>query len=158
MYLDQMASGHHQADKKSRLFSMVSAGLWLVLIILVEGLAQDIWFLVAAGTAGMVYNLCVSSFCRTPEAHGVPIVQWEGSDGKFGRRFISPDGSIGQRPKVIATLMELEKKFPGAGHSLRPIFFPGRLKLTENEAWNNIEFAEETIVGRRAETEGSLWR
>jgi hypothetical protein len=142
-HLDEMASGTHRAGPMTRIFSVILAILWVMLLVTIGGLDSDTWFLFGAGLLGMGHNILVSAWPRSPAAHGIPIEAVE--DGIFG--IIRPnEGKQG----VMDVLISLEKKFPGAGHSLRPVFFPGRERLKDSNRWLEPDVSKETIKDRQA--------
>ena len=93
--------------------------LRLFLLIVVAGLKQDAWYLLAIGSMGMAQNVVAASARRTPAAHGLPLEEVDIIEG----------------PKVMGVLKDLEVRYPGTGPSLVGIFFPGSLRDDEERWW-----------------------
>ncbi|KAI1090446.1 hypothetical protein F5B19DRAFT_463090 [Rostrohypoxylon terebratum] len=129
-FFDHMATARKRAHFIDRLFSIVPAVLWIVLLLIVGGLVEHTWFLFGVGVLGMVHNILLSGWRLEPETHGIPLKRLRPVEGSkenaasdysaLGRQKI-----IGNSPKVMDVLKDVERKFPGVGHALLPIFFPG---------------------------------
>lgn len=146
-HLDHMATARHRAGLSARLLSAGLAGLWAGLLIFVGGLDSHSWFLVGAGLLGLLHNIGVSAFPRDSYAHGIPLEPLEPeSDHKFGR---DPKHNVQQ------ILRHLERRFPRAGHALKPIFIPGHEPRYDTTRWRepdvSLESCEERFRERWAE-------
>jgi len=120
--LDLEDLAHSDGEKSPlslRLYAAFLAVLWLVFLITVSGVTQNIWYLLAVGAVGMVQNVLVAGAPRDPAAFGLHLELVE---------------VIGHR-KVMQALMKLENKHPGVGVNLVQIFFPGKLLADEERFW-----------------------
>ncbi|KAI0750379.1 hypothetical protein C8Q74DRAFT_364577 [Fomes fomentarius] len=96
--------------------------LWILLLLTVEGLDGDAWYVFGIGALGMVQNVVAAGARREPDALGFHLekkpenVVWNG--------------------KVMIALQTAEQKVPGVGLALLPIFFPGTLRKEEIEWWD----------------------
>ncbi|KAI1504738.1 hypothetical protein F5X99DRAFT_370859 [Biscogniauxia marginata] len=148
-HLEDTASAVHRAGSATRVLATIFAFFWVILLLFVGGLESDSWFILGVGLIGMGHNVFISGWRREPEEHGIPIKPLMDNDGN-----VSADHEIGRkeegrgRPKVMDVLLDLEKKIPGAGHSLLPLFFPGRLREVEEGNWRQDEVKKESIKGR----------
>lgn len=153
--LDHMATSSRPASKWTRIFSVILAAFWMLLLIAVSGIEQNTWYLVGAGMIGMILNSMLSSWPREPDAHGLPLKPYarklpggvEPNDDEptnFGIGFKKPSG---KRPKVRKVLLKLERSFPGFGHALRPLFFNG-LESDVDREWENNLVSWETAKER----------
>lgn len=141
-HLDQMATARYQAGKWSYLLTdFPLALLWVILLIFVGNLNSHAWVLVAAGMLGTIHNVLVSAWPRDPAAHGLPLVEF--SRGHSSSRFMGTS--------VMKVLTDVEREFPGAGHSLRPIFFPGRETKANKRLWTEEDVKFSTLKKRRAD-------
>ncbi|KAI0159973.1 hypothetical protein GGR52DRAFT_171747 [Hypoxylon sp. FL1284] len=142
--LDQMATARDRAYFTHRLLSIIPAILWVILLLIVGGLTNHTWFLLGVGVLGMIHNILLSGWRLEPKTHGIPIAPYSA----LGRKRAG-----GERPKVMKVLMEAEKKFPGVGHALLPVFFPGR---HEREPWMDRAVSEKTM-GKRLQMRQLDW-
>ncbi|RPD66423.1 hypothetical protein L226DRAFT_454129 [Lentinus tigrinus ALCF2SS1-7] len=120
--VEDLAGGR---DKRRTITSVMTATLfilWLVLLLTVEGLEGDAWYLLAVGGLGMIQNVLAAGVTRSADALG------------FHFREPSKEDFIKER-KVMQTLMKAEEREPGVGLSLLPLFFPGDLWPQEQEYW-----------------------
>ncbi|KAI0723948.1 hypothetical protein C8T65DRAFT_627990 [Cerioporus squamosus] len=142
--LEDLAAGR---DKR-RVVTSVMTGtlfmLWLVLLLTVEGLEGDAWYLLAVGGLGMLQNVLAAGVTRSADALGFHFA--EGSKDDFIKE-----------KKVMQTLMKAEEREPGVGLSLLPLFFPGDLWPQEQEYWegkrkerNAAELERRALVMRGA--------
>ncbi|KAK3177384.1 hypothetical protein K4F52_009822 [Lecanicillium sp. MT-2017a] len=125
--LEDLATGQTNIDiatpKNSRYALIGLAALWILLLITAAGIKENTWFLLAIGGIGVVQNIVVAGRMRYPTAYGIPLTLVE---------------VIGL-PKVMETLVEVERKYPYAGANMLGTFFPGgTLKDDEKTTWNNL--------------------
>lgn len=126
--LEDLCTGFDNLDSPSisltcRLFMVALGILWVVLLITSSALTEQSWFLIAVGGIGMLQNIFVAGWSRTPDALGLPL------------RFKTVCGS----PKVSAAVIEAEKIIPKVGRGLVGTFFPGGLFPSEEQALAAIE-------------------
>lgn len=108
----------------TRIMMPVLAVCWTMLLITIGGLERDTWYLFAMGAMGMVQNLAVAGFRRTPSAHGIPLT--EKAKGHLSNR------------KTMGLLREAEDWFPGIGLLLlREFFATTDLREDEKYFWDN---------------------
>ncbi|KAF2733414.1 hypothetical protein EJ04DRAFT_439136 [Polyplosphaeria fusca] len=135
--LEDLASGLAPDMLSTRVATTVMAVLWLALLLTCTGINIHTWYLVGVGGIGMLHNIVVAGAPRMPEAMGLPIeLVREGRD--VGEESAEGRGEavIFSEPKVMWTLMELERRYKGYGRALLPEFFPGSLRSWEEEWWN----------------------
>ncbi|PCH04424.1 Hypothetical protein PENO1_027650 [Penicillium occitanis (nom. inval.)] len=125
--LEDLATGFANVDSPTiSLFSQLSVIvlgiLWVALLITASGLTDDSWYLIAVGGIGMLQNIFVAGWKRTPDAYGIPL------------EFVDVIGEA----KVMNTLMELEKRYEKLGKSMLGTFFPGDLRENEIAQWAAI--------------------
>jgi hypothetical protein len=125
--LEDLAAGPTNVDVSSsyttRIAVTLLAALWILLLITAAGLKQNTWFLLATGGIGILQNIFVAGWRRSPKAFGVPL---------------NFETVIGE-PKVMDTLFAVEKAYPRVGRSMRETFFPGKLRLDEEKKWDELE-------------------
>ncbi|KAF7558116.1 hypothetical protein G7Z17_g199 [Cylindrodendrum hubeiense] len=126
--LEDLATGQTNADvstpRKLRFALIGLAALWILLLITAAGITENSWFLLAIGSVGIVQNIFVAGKMRYPAAYGIPLTLVE---------------VIGS-PKVMDTLVEVEKKYPYAGANMIDTFFPGgKLRDHEKTTWDNLK-------------------
>ena len=107
---------------RTRIASSVLAILWIALLVTVAGWEQHTWFLLGVGIIGILHNVFVAGWERTPPALGIPL--------DFRDIFVNS--------KVMQVLWELEERYPRAGAAAVDTFFPGGVRSAEKAAW---EFA-----------------
>ncbi|KAK5309166.1 hypothetical protein LTR70_010549 [Exophiala xenobiotica] len=125
--LEDLAAGQTNVDvsapEKTRFALTGLAALWILLLITAAGIKQNTWFLLAIGGVGILQNIFVAGKMRHPRAYGMPLALVE---------------VIGL-PKVMDTLVEVEKKYPYAGANMVDTFFPGgKLRGHEERTWNDL--------------------
>ncbi|KAG9237339.1 hypothetical protein BJ875DRAFT_438500 [Amylocarpus encephaloides] len=171
-HLEDLANPVHRASTITRYTSIFYALCWIVLLYAIGGLEDDAWCLLIVGLLGMAHNMIVAGSSRSPEAHGIALEkiggvehpQDESTDVDLGylkdllsnplegesRKLVElgRKSRAGERPKVMDVLYALERKFPGTGHSLRPLFFPGRPRKWEEDKWKKAEYSLDTIDTR----------
>jgi hypothetical protein len=126
--LEDLCTGFDNLDSppisKTTRFAMIALGvLWVVLLITSSALTDQSWFLIAVGGIGMLQNIFVAGWSRKPAALGMPL------------KYTTVIG----RPKVSATLIEVERAFPKVGRALVGTFFPGGLFPSEEEELSAVE-------------------
>ncbi|KAL4802580.1 hypothetical protein BDV18DRAFT_146933 [Aspergillus unguis] len=124
--LEDLASGFSMIDYPvitiwAQLATIVLGVLWVALLITASGVDGS-WYLIAVGGIGMLQNVFVAGWKRTPEAYGVPL------------EFKEVVGEV----KVMSTLLELEKRYEKLGKSMLGTFFPGDLRENEVRQWEEI--------------------
>ncbi|KAL1868937.1 hypothetical protein Daus18300_005773 [Diaporthe australafricana] len=139
-YLDDLAVNIERADRTARGLSIVCAVFWIMLLVAVGGLKSGTWYLFGAGTLGMLFNILISSYPRDPAAYGLPLKE----EARFGFR----DTPSVPRKRVQEVLLELEVKYPGAGHALKPLFFTTSLLSKKDEVWKEDAYSWETAKQR----------
>ncbi|KAK6376144.1 hypothetical protein LTS17_007395 [Exophiala oligosperma] len=119
--LEDLAAGQTNVDVSASWVTRVSvtvlAALWILVLITAAGLSRDTWFLLAVGGIGILQNIFVAGWRRSPQAYGIPLT------------FVEVIG----KTKAMETLFAVEEKYHHIGASMRDTFFPG--KLRENEVW-----------------------
>ena len=105
-------------------FGLLTA-LWGVLLITISGVASDTWYLLAIGALGMIHTVIIAAAPRLPDWFGIYL--------EFQEVVVAR--------KVMAALQSAEKRSPGVGRSLLPIFFPGTLREEDAIWWsqNSLE-------------------
>ncbi|KAI1443800.1 hypothetical protein F5Y02DRAFT_428432 [Annulohypoxylon stygium] len=88
---------------------------------------------------GLVAPVAVAVAPMAPAA----LIEREDDPSALGR-----PNDIDRQPKVMKVLMDVERSFPGAGHALLPIFFPGGF----HEDWRGDSISKRTIRTRLQET------
>ncbi|CAG7556531.1 unnamed protein product [Fusarium equiseti] len=125
--LEDLAAGHTNMDASTsyltRITVTILAAFWILLLITASGIQQNTWFLIAVGGIGILQNILVVGWNRSPEAFGMPLTLYD---------------VIGEQ-KVMDTLFAVEKSYPQLGKSMLQIFFPGKLRPEEYQKWE--EFA-----------------
>lgn len=121
--LEDLAGGRN----KRRITTSVMTGtlflLWIVLLLTVEGLEGDAWYLLAIGSLGMVQNVIAAGATRSADALGFHFMEGTKDD-------------VIKKDKVMQTLMKAEERESGVGLALLPLFFPGDLWPEEQEYWD----------------------
>lgn len=141
-YLEQMETARYQAGNwRYLLTDFPLAIFWVFLLIFVGNLNSHAWVLVGAGMLGTMHNVLVSAWPRDSAAHGIPLEKYEYSEGKSSFR-----GNL-----VMEVFRNVEREFPGAGHSLRPIFFPGRERKENKALWKADDVKFSNLTRRRAD-------
>lgn len=121
--LEDNAAGHVDPDLHTRYLVAMFSFLRFLLLITVAGLKQDMWCLLIIGGVGMAQNVFAAAAPRKPEAHGLTLSESDTVEGG----------------KVMQTLMEAEKKYPGVGLALLTEFFPGPLRVDETVYWEKVK-------------------
>lgn len=127
--LEALAAPQRQLKHPSltRLLSIALAVLWVALLLTVAGWSQHTWYLVGIGMIGMLHNVAVAAMARQPKAWGIDL--------EYRQTIVEA--------KVMEVLYEVERAYPGAGASLLPEFFPGRLFPREKLLWSYLERRQE---------------
>ncbi|KAI1206298.1 uncharacterized protein F4807DRAFT_235579 [Annulohypoxylon truncatum] len=109
----------------ARAFLFLLALFWLVLLISVSGLRANAWYLLTVGLIGMIHNLVVAGAPRDPSTLGIHLNQID----------IIADS------KVSKVLQKTEDRYPLVGSSLISVFFPGGMRVNndEKEFWSKAE-------------------
>ena len=126
--LEDLAAGQTNVDvsnlRKTRFALAGLATLWILLLITAAGIKQNTWFLLAIGGVGILQNIFAAGRVRHPKAYGMPLTLVE----------------VLGLPKVMDTLVEVERKYPYTGINMIDTFFPGgKLRDHEQMTWNNLE-------------------
>jgi len=82
--------------------------LWVVLLIAVDGIRENTWFLIAVGGIGSLYTAIASAAPRKPKNFGIPLT--------YCKLCFSSD-------KVMIALIEAEIYQAGLGRSMLEPFF-----------------------------------
>jgi hypothetical protein len=121
--LEDLAAGQTNMDSSANLLTRVVifilSVLWVLLLITAAGLKSNTWFLLAVGGLGILQNIVVAGSAMVPEHFGV---------------YLQLVKVIG-RPKVMDTLLDVEKEHSGLGRSMLGEFFPGGLRAEEEAKW-----------------------
>ncbi|KAJ3557305.1 hypothetical protein NPX13_g9954 [Xylaria arbuscula] len=112
---------------------MILTVLWCALLIMVCGIQEQRWVLVAVGAIGMIHTVFITGCPRNPEFYGIPLDFKE---------------VIGQH-KVMRTLMDVEEAYPGVGRSMVATFFPGKLHPHEILWWEDALKKENLVKKSR---------
>jgi hypothetical protein len=122
--LEDLAAGTVNVDVSAsnltRITVITLALLWILLLVSAAGIKSNTWFLLGVGGIGILQNVFVAGWRRTPAAFGMPLI-YETVIGETG---------------VMATLFAVEERYPGVGLSMRDTFFPGKLRPDEVTRWN----------------------
>ncbi|KAK5000608.1 hypothetical protein LTR66_000581 [Elasticomyces elasticus] len=126
--LEDLAAGPTNVDVSTscltRITVIVLAIFWILLLITASGIKQNTWFLLAVGGIGIVQNVFVAGWPRTPDAFGVPLTF---------------NTVIGET-KVMDTLFAVEEDYPRLGKSMLDTFFPsGNLRPAEKVRWAELD-------------------
>ena len=121
--LEDLAAARSKRRTTTSVATAAHALLWLALLLTVEGLDSDTWYLLAVGGLGMVQNVVAAGATRSAAALGFHFEE-------------SVEGDFIKEHKVMQTLMKAEEREPGVGLALLPIFFPGELWPDEQEYWD----------------------
>ncbi|PCG91083.1 Hypothetical protein PENO1_095750 [Penicillium occitanis (nom. inval.)] len=103
------------ATVSTKLVTSLLAVLWILLLITVAGIVEDTWYLLGIGLLGSIQNLIAAGVHRSPAALGIHIREVDTIRARF----------------VAETLKEVEHKYPRVGTSLLDIFFPGSMRIKE---------------------------
>lgn len=125
--LEDLATGFSHVDSPTitiwSQLAVINLGiLWVALLITASALPSDSWYLIAVGGIGMLQNIFVAGWKRSPDAFGIPL------------EFVDVVGEV----KVMQTLMQVERKYEKLGKSMLATFFPGDLRENEVKQWNAI--------------------
>ncbi|KAI0824379.1 hypothetical protein BC628DRAFT_1279436, partial [Trametes gibbosa] len=121
--LEDLAGGRDKRRTSTAVMSAALCLLWVVLLLTVEGLSGDAWYLLAVGGLGMVQNVVAAGAQRSADALGFHFEP-------------STKADVVRENKVMQTLMSVEEKEPGVGLSMLPLFFPGDLRAEEQAHWD----------------------
>ena len=121
--IEDLATGRGKRRRETNVMTGALFVCWLVLLLTVEGLQNDAWYLLAVGGLGMVQNAVAAGATRSADALG------------FHFEPLQEEDEIKEK-KVMRTLMRAEERERGVGLALLPIFFPGELWPEEQEYWD----------------------
>ena len=107
----------------TRISLTILAALWILLLITAAGVQDNAWFLLAIGGVGILQNIFVAGWRRSPRAYGVPL---------------SLVDVVGM-PKVVDTLFAVEHAYSHIGAGMRETFFPDKLRPQETMRWQQLE-------------------
>ncbi|KAI0354544.1 hypothetical protein OH77DRAFT_1426152 [Trametes cingulata] len=138
--LEDLAGGRDKRKTSTSIISAVLCILWIVLLLTVEGLDGDAWYLLAIGGLGMVQNVVAAGAPRSAEALGLHFEPMSKDDVIHGRG-----------AKVMQILKQAEEKETGVGLCMLPLFFPGDLRPDEKVYWDRkrAEKAEREAVAKK---------
>ncbi|KAM3515859.1 hypothetical protein MY11210_000399 [Beauveria gryllotalpidicola] len=103
----------------ARITVMVLALLWVFLLITATGIKQHTWYILAIGFLGILGNTHIAGANRRPEMQGIPLIY----------------ESVICETKVMDTLLKVEREYPRCGICMVDMFFPGKLRQTEQDEW-----------------------
>jgi hypothetical protein len=130
--LEDLASGQSNVESctntLTRATLLALSTFWVLLLIAAAGLKEHTWFLLAIGGIGIVQNVFVAGRSMKPENFGIHLDYVK----VFGKT------------KVMDTLLDVERSYPGIGRSMRDEFFPGNLRPDGVQAWEQIERSTES--------------
>jgi hypothetical protein len=118
--LEDLAATEGASSNITIVLSFTLMILWTALLITVTGLDTNTWYIIAVGGIGMIHNIIVAGGSRSPSAMGMHF-----------RRC-----AVISTEKVMTTLMVLETQYPEIGKALVPIYFPGGLRPSERDWWD----------------------
>ena len=101
---------------------LIVSALWICLLVSAAGLYRNTWYLLAVGGIGILQNVIVAGWRRHPSTLGIHLVFCE---------------AVGEMTTMDA-LLAVEKKYPGVGKNLLPVFFPGALLPAEVQQWEAL--------------------
>ena len=169
--MEAMATSSGEPQRETRYISLLLTGWWTLLLITCSGLHDHTWFLIGVGGLGMLQNIYVAGSPRPMGSFNIhytldstiisgkksrrPVDETDNSDTDDNP---NPSESVGG---VMGALMEVERKFPGAGASLVGVFFPSSLGYEkakfpfahERKFW---KYAYKTMEARKREKYDSI--
>ncbi|KAF2227337.1 hypothetical protein BDZ85DRAFT_209151 [Elsinoe ampelina] len=98
------------------------AFLWLVFLVYSAGVKHHVVYLLVNGFLGFIHTIYLVANIRGAKHFGLPMTL----EAVYGET------------KVMQTLYALEADYKGAGASLVPVFFPGRLRKDDIEKWYKL--------------------
>ncbi|KAL8648869.1 MAG: hypothetical protein Q9210_004735 [Variospora velana] len=107
-------------DLQTRFYLAITSLLWVVLLLPIRSLRRKSWPLLVIAGMGTIQNVFATGVKRAPSALGVHL------------DFVEVVGDV----QVMDALIRLEAKYPNAGRSLLPTFFPGGLRAEEMRMWS----------------------
>ncbi|KAI0656048.1 hypothetical protein C8Q70DRAFT_935871 [Cubamyces menziesii] len=122
--LEDLAGGRDKRRQMTSVMSAVLTVLWVVLLLTVEGLDGDAWYLLAIGGLGMVQNVVAAGAARSAGALGIHFAPFDKTK------------DVVCKDKVMDSLMEAEERQAGVGLAMLKLFFPGDLRPREQEFWD----------------------
>jgi hypothetical protein len=128
--LESLATGSVRLhpNRLTKMFTIIFALLWIVLLLTVAGVKQNGWFLLTVGALGMVQNIFAAGMRREPSALGIHLQRLD---------CIVPSLEIPN--KTMAVLKNVALKYPLVATCLLDEFFPGgNLRPDETVFWHNI--------------------
>ncbi|KAL1941068.1 hypothetical protein VTO73DRAFT_7704 [Trametes versicolor] len=129
--LEDLAGGRFQRTVFTSIMSAVLCVLWVVLLLAVEGIQGDAWYLLAVGGLGMVQNVVAAGARRSAAALGFHFERTTKDD-------VVTDLTD---KKVMSTLQSAEEREAGVGLALLPLYFPGDLRAEEKAYWEQRKAA-----------------
>lgn len=132
--IEDLATGDSDNDTSvshfTRLYLLLFAVLWVLLLITAAGLDNDTWFLLAIGGVGIVHNLFTAGWQRRPETVGIHL------------EFVECFAEI----KVMGALQIAELKYPSLGKALRGTYFPASIKKADTFLEAENKFFENPTI------------
>ncbi|KAH9895630.1 hypothetical protein C8Q73DRAFT_744917 [Cubamyces lactineus] len=122
--LEDLAGGRDKRRATTSVMLALLSILWIVLLLAVEGLNSDAWYLLAIGGLGMVQNVVAAGAERSASALGFHFAPFDAKRDLL------------HRPKVMETLMMAEERQTGVGLAMLKLFFPGDLRPHEQQFWD----------------------
>ncbi|CDO72035.1 hypothetical protein BN946_scf184943.g70 [Trametes cinnabarina] len=137
--LEDLAGGRDKRRLSTSFMSGLLAISWIVLLLTVEGLDGDAWYLLAIGGLGMVQNVIAAGAERSADALGLHFEDFD------------TENDVIAEGKVMETLMRAEERHPGVGLAMLKLFFPGELRPNEQEFWDRMKLlkAEKEASAKR---------
>jgi hypothetical protein len=149
--LESMASNRSHTHAFTKYNLILTAILWVLLLLTVLGMEQHTWYLIAAGASGSVWQTYIAAKSFRTETFDMNLEPWHERASITGYQYTSArkdnlkendwasyteDDAEREYTKpvkepdvrdVMGALIELEKCIPKAGAALLPTFFPGGL-------------------------------
>ncbi|KAI0324849.1 hypothetical protein GY45DRAFT_1331089 [Cubamyces sp. BRFM 1775] len=122
--LEDLAGGRDKRRWTTSVMSALLSILWIVLLLTVEGLNGDAWYLLAIGGLGMVQNVVAAGAERSASALGFHFAPFD------------KEKDLLHKAKVMDTLMAAEERQTGVGLAMLKLFFPGDLRPHEKQFWD----------------------
>jgi hypothetical protein len=128
--LEHLAQPIRRVDRMTQLYSFLFALAWTFFLVAAAGIKKHSWFLVGVGALGMLHNIFIAGWKRTPEAHGIPLEHLK--ERTIGK------GSSSDSPgrKAMKVLEDAENVTAGLGVALLSVYFSdAMLSTAEYNTW-----------------------
>lgn len=115
-----MLAGAPATFRMTQFACVLLATVWVLFVVTVAGLKENVWYVVAIGGLGMVQNMVVAGASRAIGTTGIHLEEIE----------------TFEQTKVMDALMDVECEYKNVGKSLVGEFFNGSLRPAEEKWWN----------------------